>query len=168
MASIALAVLVSYFLIGDDKIEETITSAGFLIGDLLLIRKKKMGWTVNLIADILFTYILWEECNYLFDYLFIGFQLVSIYIGIKEAFSFKKSKLAIILFRNFGYVFASFQRLPMYIAMKKDFLFTKIKRAQKKNSEPFYLPMYSNRGPLYPSRSTFSINIATGRIQVCS
>ncbi len=82
MAFIACVVIFIYFFIGNSKIQETISSSFFLIGSLLIARNKKFGWYVNIIADVLLAYILLENN----DYIFVCFQMLSIFIACRKTF----------------------------------------------------------------------------------
>ncbi|MDQ5971794.1 MAG: hypothetical protein QG566_740 [Patescibacteria group bacterium] len=80
MASVAITVVLVYLFTGDSELHETISSSAFLIGGLLIARNKKLGWFINLIADTMLAYILFQNC----DYLFVAFQILSITIGIRK------------------------------------------------------------------------------------
>ncbi len=80
MSFVAISVVVIYFISVNDEILETISSGAFLIGGLLVARNKKLGWYVNMVADTMLAYILFESS----DYLFVCFQMLSIYIALRK------------------------------------------------------------------------------------
>lgn len=107
MAFIAIAVVIVYFFNGNSNISETISSGGFLIGGLLIARQKKLGWFINMMADILLVYILLESN----DYIFVCFQMLSIGIAIRKTFknlSTKKFRIKFWTFFIFKYFTLSF------------------------------------------------------------
>lgn len=80
MSFVAIAVVVIYFLGADGEILETISSGAFLIGGLLVARNKKLGWYINIVADIMLAYILFGSS----DYLFVAFQMLSVLIALRK------------------------------------------------------------------------------------
>ena len=82
MAFIAIIEVIDYFFTWNSNISETISSGGFLIGGLLIARQKKLGWFINMLADILLVYILLESN----DSIFVCFQMLSIGIAIRKTF----------------------------------------------------------------------------------
>ena len=108
MAFIAILVVIVYFFTGNSNISETISSGGFLIGGLLIARQKKLGWFINMLADILLVYILLESN----DYIFVCFQMLSIGIAIRKTFwknlSARKFRIKFWTFFIFKYFTLSF------------------------------------------------------------
>ncbi len=80
MSFVAIATVLVYFFSADGEILETISSGAFLIGGLLVARNKKLGWYINIVADTLLAYILFESS----DYLFVCFQMLSIAIALRK------------------------------------------------------------------------------------
>ncbi|MCC6323793.1 nicotinamide mononucleotide transporter [Candidatus Nomurabacteria bacterium] len=80
MSFVAISVVIVYFIYADSEILETTSSGAFLIGGLLVARNKKLGWYINIMADIILVYILFESS----DYLFVCFQMLSIYIALRK------------------------------------------------------------------------------------
>lgn len=86
MSFMAISVVVIYIFGANGKLLETISSGAFLIGGLLIARNKKLGWYINIVADIMLAYILFESSKYLF----VCFQMLSILIALRKTL-FKKS-----------------------------------------------------------------------------
>lgn len=88
MSFVAIAVVLIYFFSADGQIGETISSGAFLIGGLLVARNKKLGWYINMMADIMLAYILFESS----DYLFVCFQMLSLLIALRKTLFKSTSK----------------------------------------------------------------------------
>jgi|GEM_PF-2381480 len=86
--SAILVILIYFFCKGSEDHEnvQTVASAMFLVGGLLIARGKKIGWCMYIVADVLLVYVLLDSN----DYIFVCFQTVSIYISVRKAF-LKKS-----------------------------------------------------------------------------
>lgn len=80
MSFVAIATVLVYFFSANGEILETISSGAFLIGGLLVARNKKLGWYINIVADIMLAYILFESS----DYLFVCFQMLSVAIALRK------------------------------------------------------------------------------------
>ncbi len=80
--SAIISVIVIFFILHEEMFE-VVLSEMFLIADLLLIRKKIIGWYISAFANIALMYVLFDDGNYIFA----TFQVVSIGIVIKKIFS---------------------------------------------------------------------------------
>lgn len=81
----AIVIVIVYFLCeesGAHRVHHLLISWGFLMGIILIARKKKLGWYLCILADTLLAYVLLETN----DYIFVGFQGYSIYISIQKIF----------------------------------------------------------------------------------
>lgn len=87
MFVISIVVICIYFFTSNGNIIEALSSGSFLIGGLFLARNRKIGWYINLLADTLLVFILLESN----DYLFICFQILSIWIALKQIYKNKNS-----------------------------------------------------------------------------
>jgi hypothetical protein len=74
---------------------QMIASLAFLLGSILIARKKKLGWYISMSADILLAYVLLESN----DYIFVCFQIISIWISLRKTFLFSK------ICRKYGFSF---------------------------------------------------------------
>lgn len=83
MYYIAFIVVLVYVFYTKGEALETISSIGFILAAFLIAMKKRIGWDINIMADIVLAYILFEDKDFVLTLLqgiFIWIALPNTYI----------------------------------------------------------------------------------------